>query len=149
MPKKTVKIRGIYTTALTRLLLDHGYAIAQPSSQIQERFRLSERDMDTSMGTSMDTSIGTSMGMVGMDEDRDRGRNGDIIEDILIRDREDHQGVRISGSTEYVVGLISLFRNYFLDMVVRSGEFRQLIGERPKGGGGGEGWRMRWKMRRS
>jgi len=38
--KTLVKIRGIYTTALTRLLLDSGYAIADPSPEIQERFRL-------------------------------------------------------------------------------------------------------------
>ncbi len=35
-----VKIRGIYSTALTRLLLDGGYAIADPSPEIQERFAL-------------------------------------------------------------------------------------------------------------
>ncbi len=36
-----VKIRGIYSTALTRLLLDGGYSIADPSPEIQERFGLS------------------------------------------------------------------------------------------------------------
>lgn len=54
--------------------------------------------------------------------DMDRDRDMDIIEDILIRDREDHQGVRISGSTEYVASLISLFRNRFFDMAVHLGE---------------------------
>ena len=38
--KTLVKIRGIYTTALTKLLLDSGYAIADPSPEVQERFRL-------------------------------------------------------------------------------------------------------------
>ncbi len=40
MNKTLVKIRGIYTTALTKLLLDVGYSIADPSPEIQERFRL-------------------------------------------------------------------------------------------------------------
>ena len=35
-----VKIRGIYTTALTRLLLNSGYGIADPSPEIQQRFSL-------------------------------------------------------------------------------------------------------------
>ncbi len=35
-----VKIRGIYTTALTKVLLDSGYKIVDPSPEIQERFSL-------------------------------------------------------------------------------------------------------------
>jgi len=35
-----LKIRGIYTTALTKFLLDSGYEIADPSAEIQERFGL-------------------------------------------------------------------------------------------------------------
>ena len=38
--KTPVKIRGIYTTALTRLLLDWGYPIAEPSPEITQRFHL-------------------------------------------------------------------------------------------------------------
>ncbi|MCL6582634.1 MAG: DUF402 domain-containing protein [bacterium] len=86
-----VKIRGIYTTALTRLLLDHGYKITRPSPQIQQRFAL--------MGTNSP-------------------------EDILIRDRRDHQGVLISGNREQVARLISLLRNCLLDMVVRPAGFK-------------------------
>ena len=40
MNKTRVKIRGIYTTALTKLLLDLGYSIADPSPEIQQRFRM-------------------------------------------------------------------------------------------------------------
>jgi len=63
-----------------------------------------------------------------MDADMDM----DIIEDILIRDREDHQGVRISGSTEYVASLISLFRDRFFDMAVHLGERVPGIWENPE-----------------
>jgi hypothetical protein len=36
----SVRIRGIYTTALTALLLEHGYTIVDPSPAIQARFGL-------------------------------------------------------------------------------------------------------------
>ena len=39
-----VKIRGIYTTALTKLLLNSGYTIVEPSPEIRQRFSLPPRD---------------------------------------------------------------------------------------------------------
>ncbi|MEW5803655.1 MAG: DUF402 domain-containing protein [bacterium] len=98
MSKKAVKIRGVYSTALTRFLMDHEYTIVQPSIQIQERFRLSQKDMD---------------------------RAGNRSADILIHDREDHQGVRIGADKKHAARIISLFRDHFLDMVVRPGEYGQ------------------------
>ncbi|NIQ38774.1 MAG: DUF402 domain-containing protein [Proteobacteria bacterium] len=44
MGKTYLKIRGIYTTALTRLTLDMEYGIAQPSHEIRERFQIPEQE---------------------------------------------------------------------------------------------------------
>ena len=38
------RIRGVYSTALTRLLLDNGFEIVQPSVAMKERFGVEERD---------------------------------------------------------------------------------------------------------
>ena len=38
------RVRGVYSTALTRLLLDHGFEIVQPSVATKERFGIEERN---------------------------------------------------------------------------------------------------------
>lgn len=40
------KVRGIYTTAITKLLLDHNYDIVQPSEEIVERFELEAEEWE-------------------------------------------------------------------------------------------------------
>jgi len=38
------RVRGVYTTALTKLLLDHGFDIVQASATTKQRFKLKEED---------------------------------------------------------------------------------------------------------
>jgi hypothetical protein len=80
-----VKVRGIYTTALTRVLLDSGFAIAQPAPEIQARF--------------------------GLKGNRERPH-------LLIRDREDLQGVTIVGGAERINQLLPLLQDRLLDAVL-------------------------------
>jgi len=65
MTKPNVFIRGIYSTALTKLFIDAGYPIIFPSKEIQKRFNLKFRPIDS------------------------------YSKDISIRDRLDKQGVSI------------------------------------------------------
>jgi hypothetical protein len=81
-----LKIRGIYTTALTRLVLDLGYGIAEPSREICERFKVPQNNVDG---------------------------------DISIRDRDDGQGIWVSGNEGPLEELIGRFGKVLLDMVVR------------------------------
>ena len=38
------RVRGVYSTALARLLLDNGFGIVQPSVAMKERFVVEERN---------------------------------------------------------------------------------------------------------
>jgi hypothetical protein len=80
-----VKIRGIYTTALTKLLLNSGYLIVDPSPEIQARF---------SLKTTREPP------------------------DIFIQDREDHQGVDITGESYQLTLLVRLLQEKLFDAIL-------------------------------
>lgn len=104
MGKKYLKIRGIYATALTRLFLDMGYGIVQPSQEIRERFQIPERE---------------------------------ATEDISIVERDDKQGIQISGGKTVMEEMIRRLWGVLLDMVVR----RESIAAAPtQSGQGGVVW---------
>jgi len=99
-----VKIRGIYSTALTKLLLDsknildnqtfsellaNGFTIVQPSITVRERFGLKENDE---------------------------------IPDLEIYDRQDKQGVQASGTAEAVNTFTSILQSCLDDVVIRKGQ---------------------------
>jgi hypothetical protein len=86
MPKTNLKIRGIYATALTQLVLDLGYRLVQPSTEIVERFEIPTNCAE---------------------------------EDIAIVDRNDKQGIRVSGRRLLLEELIQRLWEVLLDMVVR------------------------------
>ncbi|NLI83557.1 MAG: DUF402 domain-containing protein [Deltaproteobacteria bacterium] len=80
-----LKIRSIYATALTRLTLDAGYLIADPSSKIRDRFGLQP-------------SVEPH--------------------DLLIQDREDLQGLEVSGEPERVCQFLTFLQEKLVDPVL-------------------------------
>jgi hypothetical protein len=85
-----VKVRGIYSTALTKLALDSGFHIAEPSEQIRERFHMDEWD------------------------------DGAGRYDILIKDREDFQGIEVIGEADHLCELLKRLQGALLDAVIVS-----------------------------
>jgi len=85
-----VKVRGIYSTALTKLVLDSGFQIAEPSEKIRQRFHIEAY------------------------HDRVGGYG------ILIRDREDLQGVEVSGEADHVCRLLNRVQESLLDAIIVS-----------------------------
>ncbi|MBS7634712.1 DUF402 domain-containing protein [Candidatus Bathyarchaeota archaeon] len=83
------RVRGIYSTALTRLLLDNGFEIVQPSAAIKERFNL----------------LSTP--------------ENNCQPDLDINDRFDRQGVNIFGNSISVEKFASILFNIFDDVIVR------------------------------
>jgi len=93
-----VRIRGIYSTALTKLLLeynevcgtklllDHGFDIVQPSVAIQERFGLEEREESP---------------------------------DLDVDDRHDLQGVQALGKADSINTFKSILQSCLDDVIVR------------------------------
>ncbi|MDH5664460.1 MAG: hypothetical protein OEY90_08340, partial [Candidatus Bathyarchaeota archaeon] len=99
-----MKIRGIYATALIKLLLDYknilgnqisselldnSFALVQPSATARERFELKENDE---------------------------------FPDLEVYERQDKQGVQASGTAEAVNAFTSILQSCLDDVVVRKGE---------------------------
>jgi len=84
MPPR-IKIRGIYSTGLTKLALDAGFEIADPSARMKERFPLESARQSY---------------------------------DILIQDREDHQGVELSGQADLLSLVLTKLQEMLLDTVI-------------------------------
>jgi hypothetical protein len=80
-----VKVRGIYTTALTKLLLNSGYTIVDTSLEIRRRFSLPLTDEEP---------------------------------EIFIQDREDRQGIEITGESDRLSRLVSLLQETLLDSIL-------------------------------
>jgi len=100
-----VKMRGIYSTALTKLLIDHenisgnqpssafsidrGYTVVQPSATVRQRFELEEKNE---------------------------------FPNLDIYDRPDKQGVQARGTTQAVAAFTLVLQSCLDDVVVREGE---------------------------
>jgi len=100
-----VKIRGIYATALTKLLLDYknflrnqtspnllfdnGFAVVEPSATVRERFELEEKDESP---------------------------------DLEVYDRQDKQGVQASGTADVIKTFTSILQSCLDDVVIRQKE---------------------------
>lgn len=94
MPAR-IKIRSIYSTALTKLLLDAGHYIVEPSAKIRERFELEHNSVPC---------------------------------DILIQDREDLQGVEISGPPENICQFLTFLQEQLFDAVL----LESCVGRQPE-----------------
>jgi hypothetical protein len=89
---RTVRIRGIYATALTRFFLDGGFAVVNPSPVAGERFK-------------------------GWPNLREKGRI-----DVEIRDTENRQGIFLEGDPEALQAAAGLLMGVLFDAVCRKGE---------------------------
>ncbi len=80
-----LKIRGIYSTALTRLALDSGFEVADPSPRVRDRF-------------------GPEFA------------NGSYT--VTVTDREDLQGIDLTGEAEWVTRVVTTLQTVLLDTVI-------------------------------
>lgn len=84
-----LKIRGIYTTALTKFFLDHGVTIVSPAPPVAKRFN-NHKNIDT--------------------------RKPATIE---ITDLENRQGISVSGDNDHAKAVIKMMREAFPDTICR------------------------------
>ncbi|UCD73375.1 MAG: DUF402 domain-containing protein [Candidatus Bathyarchaeota archaeon] len=85
----TAKVRGIYSTALTKLLLDHGFEIAQPSADVASRFGLEtgQKDSDLNIIDRRDKQGIIGIGESWVVEDL-RALLAENLLDVVVRDSQ-------------------------------------------------------------
>ena len=86
----SVRIRGIYSTALTKLLLDNSFEIVQPSEVIKKRFNLPGEDYVN------------------------------VPPDLNVHNRLDRQGIIVTGNMVSLENLIDILRSTLDDVVFRN-----------------------------
>lgn len=87
----TLKLRGIYSTALTMFFLENGLTIVEPSRPIMERFKNDGK-------FEFDKPIG-----------------------VEIKDMKDGQGIVLAGNPEQLTHVTELIRQTFFDAICRKG----------------------------
>lgn len=95
--KPTVRVRGVYSTALTKLFKDLNFPIVEPSEKISERFTLLDSEYLT--GFTLEENF--------------------YLRPVGITDRPDRQGVIVQGEPTQAKQVIEAMRANFLDMVLR------------------------------
>lgn len=91
-----LKIRGIYSTALTRFFVGHKFAIVQPSREIRERFR-DDKKIDSPEAVEAEMS-----------------------------DLKDQQGILLKGERDKLNVVVGLIRKNFFDVVMRERKYGEL-----------------------
>ena len=86
----SVRIRGIYSTALTKIFLDSGFKIIQPSEIIRERFGFA-----------------------------DENKKGEVEPNLYVHDRMDRQGITVAGDRFYYKEIIKVLRSILDDAIFR------------------------------
>ena len=99
-----VKIRGIYATALTKLLIDYKNILDNQTSSklLDNRFALVQPSTTVREGLEL--------------------KESDEFPDLEVYDRQDKQGVQASGTAEAVNAFTSILKSCLDDVVVRKGE---------------------------
>ncbi len=99
-----VKIRGIYATALTKLLIDYKNILDNQTSSklLDNRFALVQPSTTVREGLEL--------------------KESDEFPDLEVYDRQDKQGVQASGTAEAVNAFTSILKFCLDDVVVRKGE---------------------------
>ena len=80
-----IKIRGIYATALTKLLLDAGFDVASPSETINERFNFEEDPEDCADILIYDKEDNNGITINGKDAEKIIETLKEALFDLLIR----------------------------------------------------------------